>query len=286
MKSQIQVIKETMPSKDGERVYYYTLPESNKGPVPLVFCFHGAGSSAKHHMALTTWYERQWIEEACFVFPEALMVEQNKPMTRQWNEGRNKNLSCQNEINDAGFILNIIDVFSKKKVIDEEKIFLNGFSNGSAFSLKLAIEYPEKFAGVGGVGGPVVKEIAEKTHWKQPMPLIFFMGEKDPVVPFDGNYTSDYEIDQLLSAEQTVYEFAKSLPFPVEEHKEKTGEVTKVTYKSQNNEVVFYAMSESGHTWPGGPAFQKKMGAGAVCEQLDATELIWNFFKSQFSKLI
>ncbi|WP_173916859.1 PHB depolymerase family esterase [Halobacillus sp. Marseille-Q1614] len=281
MKSHIPITKEVIPSKDGERVFYYTLPEQYDEALPIVFSFHGAGSSAKHHISLTTFHERPMKEEACFVFPEALMLDPAKPMTQQWNEGRSKNLSCQQQVDDTGFVMNMLDYFREKNIIDEERIYLTGFSNGSAFSLKLAIEYPELFAGVGGVGGPVVKEIAEKASWTRAMPLIFFMGEKDPVVPYDGNYTSNYMIDQLLSAKETVYEFAKSLPFPVEEQIDKQGEVSKLTYLSKSNsaQVVLYSMRDSGHTWPGGPAFQKKLGTGKVCEQLDATDMIWKFLK-------
>ncbi|MCP3026528.1 PHB depolymerase family esterase [Halobacillus sp. A5] len=277
MKSHVQVARDTIPTKEGERSFYYTLPPANGEVMPLVFCFHGAGSSARSHMGLTKMHELSETEGACFVFPEAVQLDPNDPMSKQFNEGRHKNAAYQHEVDDAGFVMSMIDYFRSLTTIDEERIYVTGFSNGSAFSMKLAIEYPEVFAGVGGVSGPVVKEIAEEVSWPVSMPLIFFMGEDDPVVPYDGKETPEYLIDQLLSAEQAVMLFARSLPFPVEEETAREGGVTRRSFYSKDRavEVVLYSIKDTGHTWPGGPLKQK----GNVCRELNATQLMWEFLK-------
>ncbi|WP_159462173.1 PHB depolymerase family esterase [Halobacillus sp. Marseille-P3879] len=280
MDAQVQVVKDTLPSMDGERTFYYTLPNKIEGRIPLVFCFHGAGSSAKHHMRMTGLLELSEIQAACFVFPEAMNMESGNPMTKQFNEGRSKNPSCQKEVDDAGFVIDMIDYFRSITAIDEKRIYVTGFSNGSAFAMKMAIDHPDLFAGVGGVGGPVVDYIGNNVKWKHAMPLIFFMGKADPVVPFDGHYQSNYMIDQLLSARQTALTFVRSLSFPVEEEVFKKDGYTRFRYFSRNDtaEVVFYEINESGHTWPGGP-FQSNQPFGKVCTALHATELMWEFLK-------
>ncbi|GGF14164.1 hydrolase [Halobacillus andaensis] len=286
MKSHVQVAIDTIPSKDGERSFYYTLPSAQGGLIPLVFCFHGAGSSARHHMGLTHFHELSEEENACFVFPEALQLDSEDPMSKQFNEGRHKNAAYQHEVDDVGFVMRMIDYFRSLTTIDEERIYVTGFSNGSAFSIKMAIEYPELFAGVGGVAGPAVKEVAEKASWAESMPLIFFMGEDDPVVPYDGKEDPGFLIDQLLSAEQTVMLFARSLPFPVEEEIAKDGSITRRRFYSRDhsNEVVFYSMKDTGHTWPGGPVKQENWQAGKVCRELNATNVMWEFLKKHARK--
>ncbi|WP_281975691.1 alpha/beta hydrolase family esterase [Halobacillus litoralis] len=281
MNTHVQVAKDSIPSKDGDRTFYYTLPESEGEPVPLVFCFHGAGSSAKYHMSMTNFHELAAKAKACFVFPEAVQVDPDDPMSKQFNEGRRKNKSFQNEIDDAGFVLRLIDYFRSLSHIDETRIFLSGFSNGSAFAMKLAIENPDLFAAVGGVSGPVVKEVAARVEWSKPMPLIFFMGEDDRVVPYDGVDASHYMIDQLLSAKGTAQAFACSLPAPMEEKIQKDGKVTQHIYQSgdEGAEVIFYSIEGSGHTWPGGSLKQESQLFGKVSQELDAAGLMWSFFE-------
>ncbi|MFG6149302.1 alpha/beta hydrolase family esterase [Halobacillus sp. B23F22_1] len=286
MKSHVEVAKDTIPSKDGERSFYYTLPSAQGDLIPLVFCFHGAGSSARQHMGLTQFHELSEGENACFVFPEALQLDSEDPMSKQFNEGRKKNAAYQLRVDDVGFVMSMIDYFRSLTTIDEERIYVTGFSNGSAFSIKLALEYPELFAGVGGVAGPVVREVAEKTDWKKSMPFIFFMGEDDPVVPYDGKEDPRFLIDQLLSAEQTAMLFARSLPFPVEEEITKEGSIIRRRFysKDDTNEVVFYSLKDAGHTWPGGPVKQENWLAGKVCRELNATNVMWEFLKKHVKK--
>ncbi len=59
-----------------------------------------------------------------------------------------------------------------------------------------------------------------------------------------------------------------------------TGSASGLRYTGggRNAEVVFYTVRDGGHTWPGGekiPAFL----VGQTIPDVDATRLMWNFFK-------
>ncbi|WP_181347875.1 PHB depolymerase family esterase [Thalassobacillus sp. CUG 92003] len=276
---------QTLATKDGQRTFYYACPDDvTRGErLPLVFCFHGAGSSAKEHMAMTRFHHKVEEENIIVVFPEAIQLDAQKRMSKQWNEGRAKNPVFQHGIDDEQFVMDMIDFFKDTINVDDKRIFVTGFSNGSAFSLKLALRYQDVFAGVGGVAGPVVKDSAERTNWRRPMPLIFFMGEKDPVVPYDGVFHPPYVIDQLLSAEETAAHFAQSLTAPLQKRVEEldaAGPGFKQTFSGREGDaVVFYSMEEAGHTWPGGPMAQETAYTGKVNTQLDATSLMWEHLK-------
>ena len=43
--------------------------------------------------------------------------------------------------------------------------------------------------------------------------------------------------------------------------------------------VEFYALPNGGHTWPGGVDMTPGMGTGLVVKSVDASTIIWNFFK-------
>jgi polyhydroxybutyrate depolymerase len=45
-------------------------------------------------------------------------------------------------------------------------------------------------------------------------------------------------------------------------------------------EVVLYRIEGGGHTWPGGPQYFPQFLLGRVCRDIDATQVIWDFFKA------
>jgi polyhydroxybutyrate depolymerase len=265
-----------------QRTFYYSVPDKIDQPIPIVFCFHGAGSSAKHHMRITKFDKLTEEKRIITVFPEAVHFDPADRMTKQWNEGREKNAAYQHGVNDVGFVLELINWLKHRYPVDETRIYATGFSNGSAFSLRLAFECQDVFAGVGGVSGPLVKDLAGTRDWERSMPLIFMMGTDDTLVPYDGRYDSTYMIDQLLSAEETVQFFSDSWGTGLTDSQEKVIEdeklsVMKTAYHQGDEEkVVFYSIEGGGHTWPGGPLSQASSLTGTVADQLDATKELFD----------
>jgi len=271
----------TMTFEERERTFYYSVPEHLEQAVPVVFCFHGAGSSARHHMKITKFNKLSEEHQVITVFPDAVHFDPADRMTKQWNEGREKNTAFQRNVNDVGFVLELIDWLKQHYPVDESRIYATGFSNGSAFSLRLGLECQDVFAGVGGVSGPLVKDLAEKFQWSKPMPMLFIMGTDDKLVPYDGHYDSTYMIDQLLSAEKTVEFFAKSWGDRGTNHHERVMEneeyaIVKNAYPQEEEKVVFYSIEGGGHTWPGGPLSQASSLTGKVAGQLDATKILFD----------
>ncbi|SFF73037.1 polyhydroxybutyrate depolymerase [Halobacillus alkaliphilus] len=271
----------TMTFEERNRTFYYSLPEHMEPCLPVVFCFHGAGSSARHHMKVTAFHKLSEDHQVITVFPDAVHFDPSDRMTKQWNEGREKNTAFQRKVNDVGFVLELIEWFKQRYPVDESRIYATGFSNGSAFSLRLGLECQDVFAGVGGVSGPLVKDLAEKFQWSKPMPMLFIMGTGDKLVPYDGYYDSTYMIDQLLSAEKTVEFFVASWGDSGNNHYERVMEdeefsIIKNSYPQEEEKVVFYSIEGGGHTWPGGPLSQASSLTGKVAGQLDATKILFD----------
>ena len=57
--------------------------------------------------------------------------------------------------------------------------------------------------------------------------------------------------------------------------------VEKETYPISDNgaEVLLYVIHGGGHTWPSGMKYAGEWIVGKVSRQLDATDVIWDFFK-------
>ncbi|MFD2924652.1 alpha/beta hydrolase family esterase [Halobacillus naozhouensis] len=276
--------KESIECEGKDRTFYYSLPQTFTKPLPVLFCFHGAGSNALHHMKITKFHENVEEQQMIAVFPEAIQLNKSDQMSRQWNEGRQKNPAHAQNINDVGFVMELLGWFKQKFSINENRIYATGFSNGSSFSMRLAIECQNVFAGVGGVSGPVAAEVAQNCEWHHPMPMVFFMGTEDAVVPYDGVVQSESMVDGLLSANDTALLFAKSWPESVLALKEEFpvadgGLITKHTFH-QHEGTVYYSIKGGGHTWPGGPESQASAMAGKVHSNPDATQFIWNYLRN------
>lgn len=52
----------------------------------------------------------------------------------------------------------------------------------------------------------------------------------------------------------------------------------------ENSEVVLYAIEGGGHTWPGGDQYLPQWIIGKTDRDIDANEVIWDFFKRHGSK--
>jgi polyhydroxybutyrate depolymerase len=56
--------------------------------------------------------------------------------------------------------------------------------------------------------------------------------------------------------------------------------VARWTGGRDGSEVLCYTIEGGGHTWPGGAQYLPERVIGKVCRDFDATEAIWEFFKT------
>ena len=65
------------------------------------------------------------------------------------------------------------------------------------------------------------------------------------------------------------------------EHTDDGTTVRREVYRGgkQGTEVVVYVIEGGGHTWPGGPQYLPAFLVGKANRNLDATQVIWDFFK-------
>ncbi|WP_018924324.1 alpha/beta hydrolase family esterase [Salsuginibacillus kocurii] len=289
--------EELIEAGSENRKYLYYVPTSlpKDKPVPLLISFHGAGSDAFYHSRLTQFHKLAEEKQFMVLYPEAKQVHSTDLQSKQWNDGRKSNPAYQTDVEDKLFIENLLDWWQKVHLIDASRIYLSGFSNGGAFSLRLASEKPGRFAGVGAVSGTMPPSLEFSTA-SPPPPLIFIMGDEDPVIPFTDaelRGCSSFIIKDLLDANQTIEKWLSPYGESVHLHKERLptrslkdrSRVDKFTYSNAQGHVIasFYTIKGGGHTWPGGPKLQLPE-FGHVSQQIDASNEMWEAFRS-FSSL-
>ena len=176
----------------------------------------------------------------------------------------------------------LIDKLSAEYAIDPERIYANGLSNGGGMSLRLACSLSDRIAAIGGVAGAYLVDLDECPGG---VPAIFFHGQADKIVPYEGGPSERFPIDfpyipefvddyaQLngCDADETV--------FLEKDH------VRGVRYEGcePGQDVVFYTISDGGHTWPGGNDLPERI-TGKTTHEINATRLMWEFFLEQTGK--
>jgi polyhydroxybutyrate depolymerase len=163
--------------------------------------------------------------------------------------------------------------------IDEARVYANGLSNGGGMSFLLACRLSERIAAIGIVGGACLLPWTEYKP-KRPVPTIVFHGTADPLVPFHGGPSRLIEV-QFPDLPQWVQSLAElngcqsnPEPLPV------TDSASGLFYRggTSNADVLFYTVVGGGHTWPGGEEMPNFL-VGKTIPDVDATRLMWNFFR-------
>ena len=271
-----------------DRSYRIHIPENlsiNNEP-SLLFVLHGGGGDAEGMELLVTQGGFNKISDE-----NNLIVVYPNGYEKNWNDGRNKNDSSHQEnIDDVGFISQIIDDLIQEFNIDQNKVYCTGISNGAMMSYRLSLDISEKIAAIAPVAGSIPVEIFPEETGGIPVSICIIFGTSDPLVPFEGGI-----VGTKNNPRGTVISVPKSIDYWVNRNNcDKTPDsinlpnenifdlcrVRKDTYANGTNgtEVVFFEIARGGHTWPGGPQYLPKILVGRTCYDIDANTVIWDFF--------
>lgn len=237
-------------------------------PTPLVITLHGFAQWPDHQRQLSGWNDLADEHGFLVVYPAGTRF----PL--RWRAGGRAN--PVDPAPDITFIADLIDTLAAEYHLDPARIYANGLSNGAGMSFVLACALSDRIAAVGLVGG------AYGYAWEQcapprPVPAIVFHGTEDPIVPFTGGGDSGYAAGLpdiatwvgTLAAHNGCATAPRALPA--------SGAVSGVAYTGCAADVVFYTVAGGGHTWPGGEPMPEWL-TGLTTEDIDATQVMWDFF--------
>ena len=254
-----------------DRTYEYCIPSSYDGsePVPLLFSFHGLGSRGVEQIGLTNFHMLAEQEGFITVFPDSTELDGE----RRW-------FTAESDVDDVGFVRELIDWFKEGYNIDETRIYATGMSNGSMFTWYVALSSPGTFAGIAGVTGQMRQNAFEFEDVK-PMTVIVIHGTDDPIVPYDGG-------EWIGSVEDTInfwIEINETSTEPEvtvwEPNEEDSTRVVRYVYGGGKGgaEVILYKVEGGGHLWPSGPQYYPPSVIGYNTYHIDGSVEIWEHLK-------
>jgi len=281
------------------RTWKYYVPNSYNAsgdPVPLVFSFHGLGSSGQGQEDLTEFAELAKNETFIVVFPEATDIPGDHPIlptelsgyTIMWNLGGPGSMQYEYDVDDVGFIAELVDKFKEDYNIDASRVYATGMSNGAMFSYYVAMMLPGTFAGFAAVCSPMTLNLFEPymdfdLDVGCPVTMILMQGTADPIVPYDGRPGSTGSVGDTIAywrdADDTTTGPTTTQWGPTGND---TTVVTRYVYGGGTNgtEVVLYKVTGGGHTWPGGPLYAPEFIIGKVTTHIDGTAEMWDIFET------
>jgi len=271
-----------------DRRYILHVPPlaASTAPMPLFLALHGGGGRAAQMDDLTHITAIADRERFLVAFPDA--VDKN------WNDGRTGvgSKAAKENIDDVGYIRAVIADVATRLPLDRKRVYAAGISNGAIMSSRLACESADVVAAVGLIVGTAPEGFEAWCKPARPVPVMAFLSTGDPLVPFNGGQITAFfpfiKRGRVVGADQLKQFWAEGNACPGAQ----TVEVLEDRTKADNStvvrqafsgcgggaDVVFYRLEGAGHTWPGGKQYLAPLLVGTTNRDIDASELLWQFF--------
>jgi polyhydroxybutyrate depolymerase len=295
----------SMASDGQERTFLVSAAPGQ--PRPTIIALHGGGGQAPGMVGLTDLVRRGSQAGFTTVFPDGLH--------RAWNDGRTgTRVARRADVDDARFLVELIDRLARSGVTDPRSVFLCGMSNGAFMCDHLARVAPDRVAGIGLVAGTArVGAPTNSPAPPAPMPVMMFSGDADPLIPYGGGAVASPapgarrratrrsgRAGQVgggvggarggrgvcMGAESLAADWARIAgcdPRPmVERLAQPSGDlgVVRLTWMGPAGvPIVLHRIEGGGHTWPGGPQYLPPRLIGRVATGLDATGILLGYFE-------
>ena len=249
---------------------------------PLILGFHGGQQAATSSQGWTVFaYQSNLSEKAdssgfMVVYPEGKVINQN----RSWNAGDCCPPAMNQDVDDVGFIDNLLDSLFANYPIDTTRVYATGSSNGGMLCYRLACELSHRFA---AIATNACSQLYFPCHPTNKIPIISFHSKVDPIVFYNGGmggappltaidfpsqdstlhlWTQNNQCqsrDTIINGNGTDYDFIR------------------IHNCFCNVEIHHYATTDGSHSWPGG-----NPNNNPVSMQMSATDLLWSFFQNYY----
>ena len=256
--------------------------------LPVVFVFHGLfGNSnyTKNTYGITEVADK---EGFISVYPEG--TGPLNSVFLSWNSGFCCGYAMENNVDDVSYIYELVGEIRNSYPVDETRIYLVGLSNGGMLVYRLMSQYPELFAACAIVssspaGGTDENAVVMIDPPDVGVPLIVFHGMKDPIIPFEGGFSSSSEANGMYfpPAEESVEFWATKMgASTLRETQQENGLVILKEYtgKDERSLVHFYTITDGDHTWPGREKGIDSLSSSSNAS-IKASEMIWEVFEAK-----
>jgi polyhydroxybutyrate depolymerase len=261
------------------REYLVHVPKSYHGaPTPMLMALHGGGGDADFQADDSKYRLISKSEQAGFiaVFPNGYS-RMPSGILATWNAGACCGAAQKNNVDDVGFLREVIYRVEHQANVDRSRVFVTGMSNGALMSWRMACEASDLIRGIAPVEGT-----DNTTHCmpSRPIAVIEFHAVDDDHIPLNGGKGVSALTDTNFASVSATQ--AKWVQL---DHAGSAKRVLTVPgahcdlhpAKAGGAPVELCLTDTGGHSWPGGGTQQ---GRKQPSMAISANDLMWNFFSS------
>ena len=280
-----KITQETISHGGMERTFLAYIPTGELSSPALIIVLHGSMGTGKkmREEVCGGQFDRLAEKEKCIVaYPDGYK--------KYWNDCRTtpKDYAHTQNIDDVGFITKVIETCCTKWYVNPKRVYAIGLSNGGHMCYRLAVEAPDKVAGIVAIGASM--PAAGMSKCKTPhtgMPVMIVNGTDDPVNPFEGGtvrlfyvFSKGEVMSSLESARAWLKDEDRQKQPKIEpmDHHDLTDHTHIERLTWPGTKVRLYMVHGGGHTIPGGKQYLPLFIVGWVSQDMDTAEEAWRFF--------
>lgn len=181
---------------------------NNEEEVPLLFMLHGTGGDGAKFYNISGWVEKANEENFIAVFPTGVKyntLDSNVKKTKWSSEGLASSLPEGTEIiDDEVFFRELVKLCASSFKINEQRIYITGFSNGSGFVKSRATRDLDDIFAAGCASGGIGSPLSYSPSHGNYMPIYNIVGTRDDRVweTLGVDEELPFEIEDLFDIEQ------------------------------------------------------------------------------------
>lgn len=271
-----------MTSGGQERQYQLIVPERYDGttPLPIVFALHPDVISNKVIPPMVGFPDMAATYDFIGVSPSGL-IDGTIPY---WMAVRTEPPG-----HDIVYFDDLLDQLEAELCVDPSRVYATGMANGAQMASLLGCQLGDRITAVAPLAGPEWPPECDGPS----VPVIAFMGDKDPFVSYQ-----DERGDAAEIADRHIWKGNRPPDVPKHEGAEHamangathngcdpeptietiSAEVVRSEWTGCDADTVFYHVIGGGHTWPSRPVPAFEATFGHTTMDIDATNLMFEFF--------
>lgn len=264
-----------------ERMYRIHVPTGYDPaqPAPMLVALHGGVGNMDFEAddskyGLITKSDR---EGFVAVFPNGYSKLKSGKLAT-WNAGNCCGGARDNDVDDVGFIRQVVGEVAGRLNIDRKRIYATGMSNGGMMAYRLACDAPDLFAAIAPVAG------TDNTRHCTPsraVSVLHIHAKDDNHVQFNGGAGSGSlnkaAVTDYVSVPDTIAKWVKLDGCSAAPRRvlDKDGAYCEVYSACKGQSEVQLCVTETGgHSWPG----SSKMVGTPASQAISANDVMWDFF--------
>lgn len=281
-------VTRTLTTPDGRtRSYRLYVPRSlpRDRAVPLLVALHGGFGSGEQFEANSGFDALADSHRFIVAYPDGTPIRSRGALSdaRVWNGGRCCGPAARDQVDDVGFISQVIDEISDRYAIDDRRVYAAGHSNGAIMSYRLACELSEKIVAIGVQAGSLEVDVCSPT---QPVSVMHVHGTADRNLPIEGGAGEGAAGIAFRPPHDAVTTFARIDGCPADSSTVTSPDNPAVSIEtwqpcSSGTAVQFVTVTGASHAWMGRPSTRPGQAlTGAPYMGYDSSAAIWSFLEA------